>query len=83
MLYLYLFLWCWDTASNTAVAELKDLVAAETLPSYGKIHPVGMALANALPNMFYALSVEGMPPRQRRHRAGVQQVPTRYKNAHI
>ena len=59
--HLYLFLRCWDAASEEAHAALRDLVAAEIIQLYGGKPPVAAALANALPAMFYALSVPGMP----------------------
>ena len=61
LLCLYMFLRCWDTASEGAQAALRDLVAAEIIPLYGEGHPVATALTNALPTMFYALSTPGMP----------------------
>ena len=58
---LYLFLRCWDTAFEEAHAALRDLVATEMIPLCGGKPPVAAALANALPAMFYALSIPGMP----------------------
>lgn len=81
--YLYLFLRCWDTASDAAAAELQDLVAAEIIPLYGGNHPVGNAIANALPTLFYALSVQGMPFDS----SGIERVFNSllraFKNAHV
>ena len=60
--YLYLFVRCWDTASDEAAAALRALVYAEILPLYGEgKHPAKTAISNALDDMFYALSVPGMP----------------------
>ena len=60
--YLYLFVRRWDTASDEAAAALRALVYAEILPLYGEgKHPARTAISNALDDMFYALSVPGMP----------------------
>ena len=81
--YLYLFLRCWDTASEWAQAALRDLVATEIIPLYGENHPVATALTNALPTMFYALSTPGMPFDS----SDIEQVFSKhlrpYRNAHI
>ena len=61
LFFLYLFIRRWDTASESAAADLRDLVAAEILPLYGDKHPVRTSLSNALPSLFFALSVPGMP----------------------
>ena len=62
LLYLYRFVRCWDTASESAAAALRGMVKTGILPLYGEgKHPAKTAIANALPNMFYALSVKGMP----------------------
>ena len=60
LLYLYKFIRCWDTASESAAAALCGMVSTGILPLYGEgRHPVKTAIANALPNMLYVLSVEG------------------------
>ena len=62
LLYLYKFVRCWDTASESAAAALRGMVETGILPLYGEgKHPAKTAIANALPDMFYALSVKGMP----------------------
>ena len=61
MLFLYLFLRCWDTASEQAAQELRNLVTVDILPLYGDRHPVRTAISNALSTLFFALSVPGMP----------------------
>ncbi len=62
LLYLYKFVRCWDTASDSAAAALRGMVETGILPLYGEgKHPAKTAIANALPDMFYALSVKGMP----------------------
>ena len=50
------------TASESAAAALCGMVETGILPLYGEgKHPAKTAIANALPDMFYALSVKGMP----------------------
>ena len=61
MLFLYLFLRCWDTASEQAAQDLRNLVSCDILPLYGDKHPVKAAISNALSSLFFALSVPGMP----------------------
>ena len=62
LLYLYKFIRCGDTASESAAAALCGMVSTGILPLYGEgRHPVKTAITNALPNMLYVLSVEGRP----------------------
>lgn len=49
-----------DTASEETIALLRERVA-EVLERYGKKHPVKTAFTNALPTLFMALLVQGMP----------------------